>query len=253
MPLLEAPTGATYGWRGRIGFIQPGAVAENNPFEFYLMAPPGVTLVMTALGHSGPLNQAAFDLMLANIDEAVERLLVRKIDAIVVAGVPHIASKGWGYEDVIRQQVAKLTPLPLVTDLGLCIDAMTALGLRKVAVLTPFDDPMHRLLSDYVGHAGITVAGAKSIRPSEELYEEISFVPLANVYRAAKAVFQAAPGADGVWITGALMPTVGVIAALEQDLGVPVVTSMQAMAWGGLRAVGVRDTVTGYGRLMTMA
>lgn len=46
-------------------------MAENNPYEFYLMAPPGVTLVMTALGHSGPLNQAAFDAMLANIDDAV--------------------------------------------------------------------------------------------------------------------------------------------------------------------------------------
>ncbi len=227
-------------------------MAENNPYEIYLMAPPGVTLVMTALGHSGPLNQAAFDAMLANIDDAVRRLLIRKVDALVVAGVPHIASKGWGYEATIREQVAQLTPLPLVTDLGLCIDAMTALGLRRVAMLTPFDDPMHRLLSDYAGHAGIQVTAARSIRPSEELYEEISFVPLAQVYRAAKEVFHAARDADGVWITGALMPTVGVIEALEQDLGVPVVTSMQAMAWGGLRAVGVRDQVAGYGKLLTL-
>jgi maleate cis-trans isomerase len=49
------------------------------------------------------------------------------------------------------------------------------------------------------------------------------------------------------------MPSVAVIDSLETDLGVPVVTSMQAMAWAALRAVNVRDEVTGYGRLWHVA
>src|SRR5690348_1077756 len=108
MPLI-APPGATYGWRARVGLIQPGAVAENNPYEFYLMAPQGVTLVATPLGHTGLLNQAAFDQMLAGMDEAVERLLIREIDSIIQAGVPHIVTKGWGFEEKLRAQVGKLT------------------------------------------------------------------------------------------------------------------------------------------------
>ena len=250
MPLLEAPQGATYGWRGRIGLIQPGAVAENNPYEFYLIAPPGVTVVITALGHTGPLDPAGFDRVLANIDDAVARLLVRKVDALVLAGVPFVANKGWGYEDTMRAQVARITPLPLLNDLGVCISAMQTLGMQRVAMLTPFDDATHRQLADYVKNAGIEVVAAKSIRPSAELYEEISFAPLAGVYRAARELYRTASDADGVWITGALMPSVGIIEQLEQDIGAPVVSSMQAMAWGGLRAVGVRDAVPGYGRLL---
>lgn len=54
----------------------------------------------------------------------------------------------------------------------------------------------------------------------------------------------------GIWITGALMPSVGAIQPLEQDLGVPVLTSMQAMAWAGLKLTGVKAQITGYGRLV---
>ena len=154
MPLLEAPQGATYGWRGRIGLIQPGAVAENNPYEFYLIAPPGVTVVITALGHTGPLDPAGFDQVLANIDDAVGRLLIRKVDVLVLAGVPFVANKGWGYEDIVRAQVARITPLPLLNDLGVCISAMQTLGMQRVAMLTPFDDATHRQLADYVKNAG---------------------------------------------------------------------------------------------------
>jgi hypothetical protein len=39
-----------YGYRGRIGFLQPGIVGEAIPVQFYRMAPPGVTLVTTSLG-----------------------------------------------------------------------------------------------------------------------------------------------------------------------------------------------------------
>lgn len=41
-------------------------------------------------------------------------------------------------------------------------------------------------------------------------------------------------------------------AALEADLGVPVVTSTQAPLWRVLRLAGVQDAIRGYGRLLTL-
>ncbi len=52
MPLHASPDGR-YGWRARIGFITPTPAHENNAYEFYLMAPEGVTTVMTSLGVRG--------------------------------------------------------------------------------------------------------------------------------------------------------------------------------------------------------
>ena len=45
------------------------------------------------------------------------------------------------------------------------------------------------------------------------------------------------------------MPSVAIIDCLEQDLGVPVVTSMQAMMWAGLGLAKVKADIPGYGQL----
>jgi maleate cis-trans isomerase len=92
---------------------------------------------------------------------------------------------------------------------------------------------------------------AHSCRTPE--FADFTIAPLSYPYRAARRLFYSASGADGVWITGAALPTVGVIDALETDLGVPVVTSMQAMFWAGLRHAHVSTRVDGYGRLLREA
>jgi hypothetical protein len=43
-PAKEEPV---YGSRARIGYTSPPLVTEVFPYEFYKMAPPGVTLALT--------------------------------------------------------------------------------------------------------------------------------------------------------------------------------------------------------------
>src|SRR5262245_42301305 len=50
---LKASLGAPYGWRARVGMITPSPGHENNAYEFYLIAPEGVTVCMTSLSGHG--------------------------------------------------------------------------------------------------------------------------------------------------------------------------------------------------------
>ena len=59
------------------------------------------------------------------------------------------------------------------------------------------------------------------------------------------------PTAEAILISGTGLPTVGIVERLEQDLGKPVVTSQTATLWHALRALGIKDPVRGYGRLLT--
>jgi len=180
-------------------------------------------------------------------------MVSRRVDAMVQAGVPLTVTQGWDYHTQLAAQVAKLTKIPFATDIGACIEAMQVLGMQRVVMITPFDDAMHDKLTRYVSKAGIQVVAAHSIRPPDAgeitRHYEVSTLPLSVPYQAAKALFRSTSGADGIWITGALMPSVAAIHPLEQDLNVPVVTSMQAMAWAGLRLAGVKAEIAGYGRL----
>ncbi|MBI3079316.1 MAG: hypothetical protein HYY85_20385, partial [Deltaproteobacteria bacterium] len=56
--------------------------------------------------------------------------------------------------------------------------------------------------------------------------------------------------AEGVYLPCAQMPTFKNIAPLERDLGVPVVTSFQAMLWHVFTMLRIHEPIQGYGRLL---
>jgi maleate isomerase len=245
MPLNQASPGAAYGWRARFGMLQPSLVTDNNPYEFYLMAPPGVQLVLTSLGIAVP-GSASYEQAVANIETPIRRLLDRNVDVMVQAGVPPVVEKGWGFEDELRKRVAQWTDVPFASDVGCCIAAMQAAGMRRITLLV--NEGYQKSFAEYISHAGIEVIAAQSIPPVEGI--EPGEAPLSIPYRAAVALHRSAPEADGMWIPIAARPTVGMIGDLERAIGVPVVTSAQAMMWQGLRLAGVPTSeVEGFGRV----
>jgi maleate isomerase len=246
MPLTNTSPGAAYGWRARIGMLQPTMVSDTNPVEFYLMAPAGVQLVLTSLGlPDGQHSDEDYLRAIAGIETPLRRLLGRKVDAIVQAGVPPIVMKGWGFEDELRGRVAQLTDVPFASDVGCSIAAMQALGMNRIGLLA--SEHYHRGFAEYVRHAGIDTIAFRDTPPEGQ---EPSALPLSVPYRSAVALHRSAADIDGIWIPIASRPSVGAIEAIERDTGIPVVTSAQAMMWQALRMVGVATSdVVGFGRL----
>ena len=231
---LTATADRPYGWRARVGYITPTPAHENNSYEFYLVAPEGVTIVMTSLGVVLTDRERSYGEAIERLEAATEEIMTRRPQSIMQAGVPLIATRGWGFEDEVLGRIGNVTDTPAATDLGSCIRAMNGLGMRRVAMLTPFDDKTHAQLAEYVANADVDVANAGTVvgevAGGELRAYEVSTMDLGIVRRMAADLFRATPDADGVWITGALMPSVAAVEPLEQELGVPVVSSMQAMA-----------------------
>lgn len=252
--IARPPGGAAYGWRARFGLLAAHPAPENTPFEFYLMAPAGVTLIITSqdivvpeAARGTPALQAEYDAAVLRAEKAVGELASRHPDALLQLGLPTIVTKGWGAEEAYRARMAKITGIPLVTSIGASIDGMRAQGMRRVAILNPFTAYINAI-PEYLKHAGIAVAGYTALR---ETYDhDFETAPTAVTYRAVRALVDRHPDCDGVWITGASTPVAAVIADLERDLGLPVVTNLQALVWAGLRTVRIDPKeVAGYGSL----
>src|SRR5262245_39634066 len=97
-PVHHSP-GSAYGWRLRFGLLQPSMVCDTNAYEFYLMAPPGVQLLLTSLGIDGPEpREVLYERAIERIETPIRRVLERRPDVIVQAGVPPIVNRGWGFE-----------------------------------------------------------------------------------------------------------------------------------------------------------
>ena len=58
--------------------------------------------------------------------------------------------------------------------------------------------------------------------------------------------------ADAVFISCTAIRAVEVIDKIEQKLGKPVITAVQAMFWQSLRLAGFKGKISGYGQLMCL-
>ena len=72
--------------------------------------------------------------------------------------------------------------------------------------------------------------------------------PAQIAYGLAALAVQSKP--EGIFISCGNFATASIIDALEDDFGVPVVTSSQASFWYALRRAGLGHSIEGYGTLL---
>jgi len=80
---------------------------------------------------------------------------------------------------------------------------------------------------------GSRVVRVDNLKGVANIYEETA----ARVYHLVRLVD--AEDAEAVFLVGTGMPTITVLAALEQDLGKPVVSGNAAMVWHAMREAGL--------------
>ena len=235
-----------YGWRARIGFICPSVTAETFLHEFHLVAPPGVALVVINLGirHLGRDEIGGSLGMLKSVAAELDRT---KVDAIVLGGSPPVTYGGFGFDKEIIRQIGEVTSVPATTSQTCAVEALRKLEVQTLVLGSPFAEDQNLLLKNYLEDSGFKV---EAIRGLAVPVSDIARMPVSASYRLAKDAFGQAPDAEGIYLPCALMPTFPNIAPLERDLGVPVVTSFQAMLWGVFTMLKIHEPIRGYGRLL---
>ena len=118
------------------------------------------------------------------------------------------------------------------------------LGVKRIALATPYSESISRAGRAFWEAAGFEVVGYRRLDDVANIYAETE--------ERAYALGRAAdvPDAEAVLISGTGLPTVGIIEQLERELGKPVVTSQQAGLWRALRLANLTDPVPGFGRLL---
>jgi len=124
--------------------------------------------------------------------------------------------------------------------------AFAALGMRRIAVLTPYPDAVNRRVYDYLASRGLEIVAFGSFNCATD--PQIAAVAPDSIAAAAHALD--GHGIDGLFISCTALRAASVVERLEAELGKPVVASNQAMAWHALRLCGDTAPVAGFGRLL---
>jgi maleate cis-trans isomerase len=241
---------STYGFRARLGLIVPPTNTTNES-EWMRMVPDGVSFHSVRMPiHESVHSPEERRALVEDIGARVGELRQARVDVVAYACT---AGSMVHPPHSLPREVEALTGTPIVTTAASIVDALLALGARRVSIATPYHDALNDHEVEFLRANGVETSrilglGIGANGPSD--YPRIAETPLADVAAHARRAF--VPGDDALLITCTDFPTLPLVAELEAELGVPVVTSNQATLWAALRRAGIDDRLASLGRLFEL-
>ena len=236
----------SYGWRARIGHVYPAVVAESFMVEFYRIVPPWVTLAQTHLVIESLNLRQELEESIKRIERAAEYLAKRKVDIITIGGSPMFRLMGVGSDKAIIERLESKFAIPVTTNQTAVVEAFKSLGVKKIAVASPYFDHQNEQVKKFLEGSGFEVVHIKGLSQEVEAIHEL---PLEASYHHARKVFFEAPQAQAVYIPCAHL-SVPWLQELENDLRVPVVSSTAAVLWHSFKILQIHAPIAGHGRLL---
>ncbi len=244
--LPAAPNAPTQAQRG-IGIVAPYDFALDR--ELWQWVPPQVSLHLTRTPHQQVevnLTQAELIGAPGVIARCAVDLSTIGPEAIAYACTSGSFVGGPGGQSAIIEALNRVGYRRALTTSGAIVAALHALGAHRVAVATPYDEPMAAALSQFLTSNSFTVTNSSSLGLSGRIWTVEPDVTADLIRRTARDGTQAP---DAVVVSCTNLPTRDLIAPLEIELGIPIVTANQATLWLALHAIGLRAVGAGQALL----
>ncbi|HXG52772.1 MAG TPA: hypothetical protein VNN77_15350 [candidate division Zixibacteria bacterium] len=209
--------------------------------------PDGVAVIPRYVGVSAG-TEREFQEALSVAEQRVAELAALKVDLAVIQGVPPVMLKGYRFDAELIETLQARYGVPVLTATRTQIEALKALGIRRIVGVTYFGDDLNPRFAQFFREAGFEVAAMK--RSVETAFADLGKIPAEQIYAGAKKVFLEAGGGDCLYLLGAGWDCLPAIEPLERDLRTSVVTNVTADVWATQKRLRLRAPVRGFGRLL---
>lgn len=232
-------------WRGTVGVVKP-TYRPGSLEEFMRLLPDGISVIPLFLGIRRGTREE-FGAVLDTVERKVAELAEIGVDLIHPEGAPPFMVLGHAGERAKVDEWEKRFGIPVVTAGQTQVEAMRALGLRRIVGATYFTGELNDVFARYFTDAGFDVLAMDGLAVP---FADVGRLASREVYALARDAFLRHGPADGIYLLGSGWRCLDIVEPLEQDLGVPVVHAVPARVWAIEHRLHVRQPVRGYGRLL---
>lgn len=230
-------------WKARIGMVDlaSGLTGEE---EMHAILPDDVLLLTTRVLNSNTISLSALSDMQADMARAVGTITPEEpLDVVIYCCTSGTIAIG---EDRLGALIQSVRPGVACTNpFTAAVEALRHIGAKRVSLLAPYTVEVTSYMRDAFQNKGIGIPHVTTY--GLETDAEICQVSHDDILATARE--QSLQGADALFISCTGLRVVGLIEEIEQTLGLPVITSNQAMAWHALRLAGYDRNLNGFGRL----
>ena len=242
MAETDPARGKGYGWRLRLGMLLPSSNPVAEP-EISRFLPEGVSLLTTRLKLAGSTREDLLG-MTAGVEQAVALLADAGVDRLVF-NCTAVSTFDPAMGDALRERMEAVSKKPATSTSHGIISALAQMAPRRIALVTPYIDAVVEREIQFLEHLGYEVVRRVGLGLAEG--KAMSSVEPGQWYRETMALNNC--GAELYFLSCTAIRVFDIIVDLERDLGLPVITSNQAMLWSCLRDAGIRDRIPALGQI----
>src|SRR6185295_15159355 len=230
---------------GFVGMVKPTTQGSGSHDALVKMLPASVRTHTFYCGiQDGTVEE--FQSVMPEYERGVAEAAALKVDLIHSEGTPPFMLHRYAGEQRIVRGWEDRYGIPVFTSGMNQIRAMKALGARRI-VGAGYDSITGPMVEQYFRDAGFDVIAIEKVKAT---WEEVGELTNAQMIAMMADVFRRHPGGQVMYLQGSKWPSLDVVEALEHEIGVPVVHAVAARCWEIQLRLGLKQPVSGYGRLV---
>jgi arylmalonate decarboxylase len=229
-----------------LGMIFPPANYPVPP-EATFLYPSGVRFLAEGVGLER-MTPEAYEKVIDRIVPSAVKLKKSGATAISIMGTSLTFYKGAAFNQQLIDSVKQATGLPATSMSTAIVHGLREVGGRRIAVATAYNDEVNRRLRTFLEESGFEVLTLKGM--GIERFEDAPPVTQDGILNFSVGVHETAPKADAMLVSCGALRTLEILAPMERQTRVPVVSSNPHALWDAVRLVGLRHKVPGYGSLL---
>jgi maleate isomerase len=147
----------------------------------------------------------------------------------------------------VSRRISAAAGVPAFTSAMAIGEAMQALGTKRIALVSPYSEPVNASAKRYYeGKYGLDIVALEGFAATDSY--AIGQLGPENAREAFGRIDR--PEIEAFVVPGGNFPTMAHIDEWEREFGKPVVTTNQAALWGVRKRLGSLDRMPGLGRLL---